>query len=92
MINLGSTSKGPFATLEGVKKDGSGWMTSGAKAFPPRLCQALAKTVEMFSNRISITKGCIDEVDLPAVLTAHFATLEDCRGGHMGPDFWFTHA
>ena len=92
MINLGSTSKGPFATLEGVKKDGSGWMTSGAKAFPPRLCQALAKTVEMFSNRISITKGCIDEVDLPAVLTAHFATLEDCTGGHMGPDFWFTHA
>ena len=91
-INIGSTGTGPYSTLGGLREDGSGWRTAGAKEFPPRLCEAIAKAVIAFSERSAVNAQIqLDRLNLPKVLSAPFDELEACTGSRMGSDFWKDH-
>ena len=90
-VIAGSTYDGPFTPLGGLCADGKGWRTSSAKAFPPRLCEAIAQSVIAFGGRTKGPKAAasrLDLLDLPLVMTAPFVALDGCTGAQMGPDFW----
>ena len=89
-VMAGSTSEGPFTTLGGLQEDGKGWRTAKAKTFPPRLCEAIARSVIAFSSRAALGSKThdFDVNGLPMVMTAPFEALDGCTGAQMGPDFW----
>ena len=89
-VLAGSTYDGPFTTLGGLQEDGKGWRTAKAKTFPPRLCEAIARSVIAFSGRAvpGSKDPNFDVTGLPTVMTAPFEALDGCTGAQMGPDFW----
>ena len=82
----------PTERLGGKSQDGKSWKTSKAKAYPPRMCQALAFSHLRHAQAVSCEGSEEDPAGLDEVLRALAAGfdpyLEDARGTTMGHDYW----
>ena len=92
-IKKESVFRGPFTVLGGTTEDGE-WKTAKAKAFPPALCLAIARSVMDFANSAPVDPT-LDAVldcpifEMPPAMSGPFDPYADTDAGLvMGPDFW----
>ena len=92
-IKLGSVFQGPFTVLGGTTEEGE-WKTAKAKAFPPGLCLALARSVMAFASEATVDStlpASLDSpiFDFPPAMSGPFDPYAESDAGMvMGPDFW----
>lgn len=77
-IKKESTFTGPFTELGGICPETGEWRTARAKAFPPALCRAIARSVLYFSDQVKVVS------DDAAATSEFLATFPPA----MGPDYW----